>query len=92
MRNLGICSITFRSFDHDKIIELCKKSGLGFIEWGGDVHVPETDLQNAKIVKDKTAKAELQCVSYGSYYRCDGDIEKFREIFLRIPKMLCGGF
>ncbi len=80
MKNLGICSITFRSLGHDKIINLCKNTDLNYIEWGGDVHVPETDLENANEVNKKTAEQGLQCVSYGSYYRCDGNIEKFKEV------------
>lgn len=80
MRNLGLCSVTFRILGHNKIIELCKKAGLKYIEWGEDVHVPRTNLQNAEDVKNETLQNGLKCVSYGSYYKCNGDIDDFREI------------
>ena len=68
----GLCSISFRSLSVDEIIEKSKESGLDAVEWGGDIHVPPTDLERAKEVGEKTRKAGLSSPSYGSYYRLDG--------------------
>ncbi|MEO7934149.1 MAG: TIM barrel protein [Chthoniobacterales bacterium] len=68
----GLCSVTFRQFEPQKIIELGSAAGLRAIEWGGDIHVPHGDEDAAKRVRDLTAAAGLQVSSYGSYYRAAG--------------------
>lgn len=76
----GLCSISFRLLSVDEIIKICKESGIEAIEWGGDVHVPPTDLKNAIEVGNKTRSAGLTTPSYGSYYRLDGgDFESVSE-------------
>lgn len=64
----GVCSITFRDRTPEQIIALAVQAGLDGIEWGGDVHVPSTDLENAKRVGRLTRDAGLEVSSYGSYY------------------------
>ena len=66
---LGLCSITFRDKTVDEVITLVKKADLDAIEWGSDIHVPETDLSNAKAVAKKMAHANLIASSYGTYYK-----------------------
>lgn len=66
---LGLCSVTFRDKTVDEVIALAKKADLDAIEWGGDIHVPETDLENAKEVAAKMKTAGLQSSSYGTYYK-----------------------
>ena len=36
----GLVSVTFRALPADEVLRLMLRSGLGCIEWGGDVHVP----------------------------------------------------
>ncbi|NBB80873.1 MAG: TIM barrel protein [Verrucomicrobia bacterium] len=71
MLHTGLCSVTFRKHATDELIDLARKGGIEGIEWGGDVHVPPGDLENARVVGEKTAAAGLSVCSYGSYYRCD---------------------
>ena len=63
----GLCSVTFRSMPTQAVIELSAANGIKAIEWGGDIHVPPGDLDNARDVAARTAKAGLTISSYGSY-------------------------
>lgn len=78
----GLVSVTFRSLEPAKIVELVSKSGLRGIEWGGDVHVPHGDIQRAKDVLKITLDAGLQVTSYGSYYKvgCEESPLVFEEV------------
>ena len=69
----GLVSITFRQLSPREIIAACVEAKLRGIEWGGDVHVPSGDLENARAVGQMTREAGLQVAAYGSYFRCDGD-------------------
>lgn len=63
----GLCSVTFRSLAPQAVIELAAANGIKTIEWGADIHVPPGDLENARDVAERTAKAGLAVSSYGSY-------------------------
>ena len=63
----GLCSVTFRSLSPQAVIDLAATNGIKGIEWGSDIHVPSGDLENAKDVAARTAKAGLTVSSYGSY-------------------------
>lgn len=63
-----MCSVTFREKTPEEIIALTCEAGLEGIEWGGDVHVPPTDVANAERVGRLTCKAGLEVSGYGSYY------------------------
>lgn len=63
----GLCSVTFRSLSSQAVIDLAATNGIKGIEWGADIHVPSGDLENAKDVAARTAKAGLTVSSYGSY-------------------------
>ena len=69
MPTLGLVSITYRKLTPAEIIPLVRDAGLSCIEWGSDVHVPQTDLANARRVGEMTREAGLTVSSYGSYYR-----------------------
>ena len=66
---LGLVSVTYRKLSPSDIIALAARAGLDCIEWGSDIHVPQTDLDNARRVGDMTRGAGLAVSSYGSYYR-----------------------
>ena len=63
----GLVSISFRKLTPEKIVQLCRESGLGAIEWGGDIHVPAGDLETARRVGELTRKSGLEVACYGSY-------------------------
>lgn len=65
----GLVSITFRQLEPQHIVDLVKRAGLTHIEWGGDVHCPPGDVENARRVGQLTRDAGLTPAVYGSYYR-----------------------
>lgn len=67
MIKTGLTSVTFRQLSVDDVISCCKRSGLSCIEWGGDIHVPVNNPDNALTVAEKTAASGLDVCSYGSY-------------------------
>lgn len=77
--NKGLCSVSFRPLSIEEIITKVKENGLNCIEWGGDVHVPVDNPDNALLVRDLTLKSGLKLLSFGSYYRCE-DFESFENV------------
>ena len=69
MWKTGVCSISFRKYSVQEIIDATAAAGLDGIEWGSDVHVPAGDTATAAAVRAATEAAGLQCLSYGGYYR-----------------------
>lgn len=80
----GLVSVSFRSLSCEEIIRITKKSGLDGIEWGGDVHVPPDNPDNAKRIASLMKEAGLLTSAYGSYYRAgtygENYIEEFRKV------------
>jgi len=75
----AVTSVTFRQLSAKEIIGLAKDAGLDAIEWGGDIHVPPSDMQNASKIANLTCEAGLKVSSYGSYWRGD-DIKSFEAV------------
>ena len=77
----GLCSVSFRGLSVEEIVEAVKAAGLDGIEWGGDVHVPHGDVEKAKYVAKLMADADLETLSYGTYYY-PGDhvVENFKGV------------
>lgn len=65
----GLVSVTFRQLKPEEIIGLVSQAGLDGIEWGGDIHVPHSDVKTAREVSKMTLDSGLKVASYGSYYR-----------------------
>ena len=65
---IGLTSVTFRDKTVDEILSFAKKSNIDGIEWGGDIHVPPGDIEQATLVGEKTRQAGLRVFSYGSYF------------------------
>ena len=65
----GLVSVTFRSLVPDDVIALAASNGLLGIEWGGDIHVPPGDTENATQVGERTRASGLAVSAYGSYFR-----------------------
>ena len=73
----GLCSVTFRELDAERVVELAAEAGLACVEWAGDVHVPPGDTAAAERARSLTESAGLAVASYGSYLRFDGTDEEF---------------
>lgn len=80
----GLVSISFRSLSCEEIIKITKASGLDCIEWGGDVHVPPDNAENAARVASLTKEAGLTVSAYGSYYKAGTYGDDYKEIFGKI--------
>ena len=66
--HFGFTSTTLRQIkDIEKIVDIAKRTGAECIEWGGDIHV--TDTETAKKAKELCDNAGIRICSYGSYYR-----------------------
>jgi 3-dehydroshikimate dehydratase len=67
----GLCTVSFRSLPVDRVVALAASAGVTALEWGGDVHVPHSDLDAARRAAELSADAGLEVVSYGSYLFLD---------------------
>lgn len=92
----GLVSVTFRRLKPRDICELCEKTGLKAVEWGGDIHVPP-EGGNAGEVRRMSADAGLDICSYGSYFRVGQPMDDFRrnldaacELGAPIIRVWCG--
>lgn len=83
MYKAGLCSVTFRDLSVEEVIELAVRAGLYGVEWGGDVHVPPGNEAWTAEVAYLTRQAELEVVSYGSYYHA-GEPESKAGIFEQV--------
>lgn len=83
---LGLCSVTFRKKSAAQVVEIAKKAGVEYIEWGGDVHI--TNIEEARIIKTVCDNEGIKICSYGSYFNCiDYDERKWTEICKIAKKM-----
>lgn len=71
--------MTFRSLTASKVIDIARSNKLSAIEWGGDIHAPPSDLENAKLLGQLTVDAGLKVSSYGSYWRAE-DMSSFKSV------------
>lgn len=63
---LGLCSVTFRKKSAEEVVRIAKKAGIGYIEWGGDIHVKT--LEDARAVRALCDNEGVKISSYGSYF------------------------
>ena len=68
MNKTGIVSISFRKYTKEEIATCAKAAGLDCIEWGGDVHTPHGDIEEAEKTVKITHGCGLEVAEYGSYY------------------------
>ena len=69
MFTTGLVSVSFRPLSPAEVIAAAKSAGLDRIEWGGDIHAPHGDREQAKAVAALQKKEGVCCCSYGSYFR-----------------------
>lgn len=65
----GLVSISFRDKTPEEILKAMKNCGLNYIEWGSDVHAPCDDVKNLENIKKLQESYEIECSSYGTYFR-----------------------
>lgn len=77
----GLVSVSFRGLTPEKIVEQAVGACLSCIEWGGDVHLPPTEIELAHKIAALTSAAGLRVSSYGSYFRIGvTPIEEFSDV------------
>ena len=88
MNNLkiGVASVTFRNKTPEEIVEIAKKAGVSFIEWGADVHVKNID--DAEKVKKLCDENQIKISSYGSYYRVGSHKKEEWENICKIAQVM----
>lgn len=83
---LGFTTVTFRQKNAAEIVDLARRNGVKYIEWGADVHA-KSDV-DARAIRALCDGHGITSISLGSYYRVgDGDLESF-ERDCRIAKIL----
>jgi 3-dehydroshikimate dehydratase len=79
---LGIVSVTFRTFTPQQVVEIAEEHRLSAIEWAADVHVQPGDRHTASTLKVRCESAGIRNVSYASYFRGgvhpDSDLDALR--------------
>lgn len=85
----GLVSITYRQCSPAQIIALCTENGLSAIEWGGDIHVPHGDIENAVRIGGMTRAAGLCMPAYGTYYKAGTYGKHYRQEFEKILQTAC---
>ena len=76
---IGFTSTTFKKKTVAEVVEIAKKAGVRYVEWGENYHVNSID--DAKAAKALCDEAGIEICSYGSYYRAGcGDAEKWKQI------------
>ena len=84
----GLCSITFRALEAERVATLAAEVGLAGIEWGGDVHAPPGDVALASRLARLCSDLGLACPTYGSYVRCEDAAEDRFEAVLDTAQSL----
>lgn len=64
--NLGLCSISFRKYMPEEILQAMKAANLSVIEWGSDVHCPPEIAAEIAALQHRYG---ITCCSYGTYFR-----------------------
>ena len=85
---LGLVSISFRSYSPEQLVEAVKTAGLTCIEWGSDVHVPCDDLAHVERIAELQRQAGIRCCSYGTYFRLGKDAPETIKPYIQAAKCL----
>jgi sugar phosphate isomerase/epimerase len=98
MFKTGVVSVSFRQLSVDEVIRYTKEAGLGYIEWGSDVHAPYEDTERLHYIAKAQAEAGIVCPSYGTYFKLGvDDVETLhgyaaaaRILGTKILRLWCG--
>ena len=76
---LGLCSVTFRKKSAAQVVLIAKKAGIQYIDWGGDIHITNTD--EARIIRSLCDNEDIKISSYGSYFNsAEFDKKKWEQV------------
>jgi len=82
---LGLVSVSFRDKSPREILQAMADCGLGYIEWGSDVHCPP---EQAEEIADLQNQYGVVCCSYGTYFRLDVTTLEELPQYIRAAKCL----
>ncbi len=82
---LGLVSVSFRNHSPGQILTAMRDAGLGYIEWGSDVHVPP---ENARGIAALQKEYGIKCCSYGTYFRLGVTPIVELEAYIKAAKVL----
>ena len=85
---LGLVSVSFRKESPENILAAMKKAGLSYIEWGSDVHAPYDNKEALEEIVRLQEKFEIQCSSYGTYFRLGVNPVEELQGYINAAKML----
>jgi 3-dehydroshikimate dehydratase len=71
----GLCSVTLRRLSVPEVLDVMVQAGLGYVEWGGDIHVRPGDVATAARARAAGLDLGVRVASYGSYWRPGRDDE-----------------
>jgi sugar phosphate isomerase/epimerase len=84
----GLVSVSFRPLEPAAVVELCSANGLGYIEWGSDVHAPCEDTEKLREIVRLQNKHAIICSSYGTYFRIGVDAVEDIYPYIQAAKIL----
>lgn len=88
MFRIGLVSVSFRSLDPSRVLELCRSCGLGAIEWGSDIHAPCDDTDKLSSIAELQLENGIACSSYGTYFRLGSDDTEALHSYINAAKLL----
>lgn len=84
----GLVSVSFRGHTPMEILEAMKSSGLGFVEWGSDVHAPCEEPDKLIEIAKMQEEYGIECSSYGTYFRIGETPMEELEKYIDAAKIL----
>lgn len=92
---LGLVSVSFRGNTPEQILQAMHNNGLGYIEWGSDVHCPPDDADKIAALQKNYG---IVCCSYGTYFRLGvtpidelaGYMQAAKRLGTNILRLWCG--
>ena len=82
---LGLVSVSFRNYAPAQILAAMKETGLCYIEWGSDVHVPPEKAEEIALLQKSYG---ITCSSYGTYFRLGITPMAELESYIKAAKIL----
>lgn len=68
MFQTGLVSVTLKHLEPKQVVTLAQKAALQSIEWSEGHHIDPHDLQTGRTIGDMSRDAQIDVLSYGSYY------------------------
>ncbi len=84
----GLVSVSFRGLSPEEILTECSKLGIGYIEWGSDVHAPCDNEERLKEICRLQKSMGISCCSYGTYFRAGKDSAEDLRKYIAAAKLL----